>query len=93
MGPGNDLALWSFSHAEALLAGSCLVTRAAGAELTVARSLLQPRGYLGRPLLPCGIVSPHPEQRGVLPQLIPEKRLVPFSSAFLSFPFMQPVLG
>lgn len=73
-------------------AGSCLVTRAAGAEFTVARSFLQPWGYLGKPLLPCGIVSPHPGQRLVLPQLNPEKDWS-LSLLLFSFPFMQPVLG
>lgn len=34
----------------------------------MARHFLQPWGYLGKPLLPCVLLSPPPEQRGVLPE-------------------------
>lgn len=34
----------------------------------MARQFLQPWGYLGKPLLPCVLLSPPPEQRGVLPE-------------------------
>lgn len=37
---------------------------------------------------------PHPEQRGVLPQLTPGRKRVPFSSpALLSLPIMHPAIG